>query len=746
MNLFWKIYLAIFVPFLLLAPAASYFLWTTQVGTARQELVAEYDLLGRLVAADVEDGYEQSRWPSEILSDLAQREKTLFWWVVADDGTIRLASDPSTVGTSAYARFPELEGRIGAGPLVDDTRQDDGVSVHPFQAGSQKGSFWLGFSTGGVARMRNQALHMNVYVALAAVLLVGAALWIGVRHYTRPIRELVRGAGVLGRGGLDHRIPVRSRDELGALAGALNQMAGQLQRTTVSRDYVDGILATMNDALIVLNPGGAIRMINRAASDLLGYREEDLIGRSASVLQPDFSGQVREGKYESRLRSAQGREVPVLLSCSMMRDQAGEPVRIVWTACDITDRKDAERKLAELATTDALTGLVNRRRFGEVLEAETERSRRYGTSLALLMIDIDQFKSINDTLGHECGDNALVEAAKVLRSECRSSDVAARYAGDEFMVLLPNTTAEQAVVVAERIRLHAAQCNASDGRRTMNVGLSVGAAAIGLGSDLAPEQLLAAVDEALYAAKDAGRGCTRTWTPNAARQPADSAVNGAAVKVLERRVGKLSARSKDALLEELQGLVQALDARDSYTRCHSENVTLYATAVARTMGMADDEVEVIRRAGMMHDIGKIGVPDAILLNTGPLSDPDRHVMQQHPLIGVRILGQMHGLEREIAIVRHHHARWDGGGYPDGVSGTAIPLGARVLAVADSFDAITSDRVYRKGVSQTEAVQRLVSESGKQFDPVVVDALLKWLDGGGRPRQETPEEALAARQS
>jgi diguanylate cyclase (GGDEF)-like protein/putative nucleotidyltransferase with HDIG domain len=401
--------------------------------------------------------------------------------------------------------------------------------------------------------------------------------------------------------------------------------------------------------------------------------------------------------------------------------------------------EEVNRRLEELATTDPLTGLWNRRHFVETLDAEIARSRRYGADLALLMVDVDQFKSINDSCGHLYGDRVLVEAARLLRNEARDNDIVARYAGDEFMVLMPNTTAEQAMNAAERVRAKAAERRISDERHTVRLTFSVGVAAIGPASDLPPEQIARAADEALYAAKHGGRNCIRMWSQVVDDPQADAELDGEAVKLLERKVEELSARSQDLFLDSLHGLVQALDARDPYMRCHSENVTRYAVAVARTMGLETEEVGVIRRAAMMHDIGKIGVPDAILQNTGPLSDQDRKVMRQHPLIGVRILSHMRVLEREIPLIRHHHERWNGEGYPDNIAGTAIPLGARILAVADAFDAITSDRVYRKGVGRPEAIERLVEQSGKQFDPVVVDALVQWLRSGA----DAPEETAAA---
>jgi putative nucleotidyltransferase with HDIG domain len=219
---------------------------------------------------------------------------------------------------------------------------------------------------------------------------------------------------------------------------------------------------------------------------------------------------------------------------------------------------------------------------------------------------------------------------------------------------------------------------------------------------------------------------------------------------LQRQVASLSLQARDIFIQSTWGLIRALEARDVYTRCHSENVTVYAVGIAETLGLEPDEVAVIRRAANVHDIGKIGVSDTILLKPGPLTSQERDVMRRHVLIGVQILDQMKFLEREIPLVRHHHEFWNGSGYPDCIAGAAIPLGARIMAVADALDAITSDRVYRKGVDVVRAVHILKEESGRQFDPQAVEALIRWLqEQGGLPAApdevatETAQVAAAA---
>ncbi len=401
----------------------------------------------------------------------------------------------------------------------------------------------------------------------------------------------------------------------------------------------------------------------------------------------------------------------------------------------------ANSQLEALATTDELTGLWNRRRFVEMLDRDCRRAARARVGLALAMLDVDRFKGVNDTFGHAFGDRVLVALAEALRREARGADIVARYGGEEFMVLMPDTTAEEAVSAAERIRKRVAAQAVSDGKRTVQITVSIGISALGAGGAAAPESLVRLADEALYAAKQSGRNCTRTWSQVSREQKQEALGEAAEVKELQHHIAGLSLQAKDAFVESIQGLVQAVEAHDPYTSSHSDDVTSSAVGIAEQMGLDPEEVAVIRRASKIHDIGKIGVPDAILRKPGPLTDDERRLIEQHVLIGVHILDPMRFLEREVPIVRHHHERWDGTGYPDGIAGRAISIGGRILAVADAFAALTSDRPYRQAGDLPDVLRTLAEESGTKFDPAVVDALLAWLRASGR-HAHAPDEAAS----
>ncbi len=413
--------------------------------------------------------------------------------------------------------------------------------------------------------------------------------------------------------------------------------------------------------------------------------------------------------------------------------------------------KTANERLKRLTTTDELTALANRRRVLEALKVEAERFRRHRQPLALALVDVDRFREINEAHGHAAADKVLRGVAHVLKDASRLTDVIGRYGADEFAVLMPNTTARQARKAAERVRQALGRYAFTSGGRPLQVTVSVGIGDTGAEKGRSPEGLLHLADEALRAAKREGADRVLSWRDveaDASDQPPDT--QSAAVESMRRQVENLSRRSWDMFVQSVQSLVQALEARDPYTRHHSDNVTRLAVGIGRAFGMDDDDLVTLRRAALVHDIGKIGVPDAILRKPGPLTPEERQIIERHPLIGVRILDQLPFLDHEIPIVRHHHERWDGRGYPDGLAGPAIPLGARVLAVADAFDAITSQRVYREARSLPEAMHILVAEAGRQFDSKVVDALLAWVleakkENGGEIEADvllgTPEPEL-----
>ncbi|MCW3018483.1 MAG: diguanylate cyclase and metal-dependent phosphohydrolase [Solirubrobacterales bacterium] len=376
-------------------------------------------------------------------------------------------------------------------------------------------------------------------------------------------------------------------------------------------------------------------------------------------------------------------------------------------------------RLYDAARADPLTKLPNRRGFRELLDLELERARRADGQVALLVADIDHFKQVNDRSGHGVGDAALQRVARTLEGGKRTIDGLARVGGGQFAMVLPDTDPHSAFATAERLRCELREEFARD---TVPVTASFGVAGFGSDGETAAS-LLRAADEALFAAKTNGRDRTVIYSrllPSAAhadRQSRD--IEG------------------ERFIAVILDLAEAVDLRFSGSARHSETVGRYAEMMARELGLSERRVARVELAGRLHDIGKVGVPDSILSKPAKLTDEEFTIVRQHPDLGAQILEHA-SLVDVREWVRAHHERPDGRGYPLGLPGEAIALEARILAVADAYEAMTSDRAYRQSIGHRAAAEELEACAGAQFDPRVVDALLTVL----RRDAEHAEASLA----
>ena len=391
-------------------------------------------------------------------------------------------------------------------------------------------------------------------------------------------------------------------------------------------------------------------------------------------------------------------------------------------------------RMEELSNTDFLTGLRNHRYFQERLAEELSRADRYHRYLSVIMIDVDHFRNINAEHGHQGGDDLLQQLGELLRARARDSDVVTRYGGEEFAVILPETDGEEAAWVADRLRQavedHVFTVRSREGRAEAKRTISAGVASFPIDSGES-DGLVVAADVALYRAKYLSRNRVCKFSDQQ-----DFPVPHLDPAELHRAL-------QDASGSAVESLAQALEARDRYTRGHSENVTRISLAIAAALGMSEEAQAQLRIAGMLHDIGKIGVPDAVLNKRGALSSEEWELIRAHPSIGASILAKSPLLEEVIPIVLRHHERYDGSGYPTSSSAADIPLASRILAVADSYDAMTSDRPYRGAMSREEATAELRANAGKQFDPEIVEAFVRLAEEAvSHPAEPPAEEVLA----
>jgi diguanylate cyclase (GGDEF)-like protein/putative nucleotidyltransferase with HDIG domain len=365
-------------------------------------------------------------------------------------------------------------------------------------------------------------------------------------------------------------------------------------------------------------------------------------------------------------------------------------------------KTEAQAVLVEQAATDPLTRLANHRAFHERLREELSRALRHGRPLALALLDVDHFKAINDSLGHERGDVVLAAVAATLSDVARTEDVLARLGGDEFALLMPETDEHQALIAVERARGAIA---AIDVAGSLRVTVSAGICGLEHAGD--PDTLVRLADGALYWGKAHGRDAAWVYDPEIVRELS-----------ISERADQLQ---RSQALAGIRALARAIDAKDQSTREHSQRVATLACDIARQLDWPEDRVALLEDAALVHDVGKIGVPDAVLLKPGRLTGDEYEQIKRHAALGAQMVEDLL-LAEQVAWIRAHHERPDGRGYPAGLTADEIPDGAAILAVADAFDVMTATRIYSAARSREDALAECERLVGAQFAPEPVAAL------------------------
>lgn len=403
------------------------------------------------------------------------------------------------------------------------------------------------------------------------------------------------------------------------------------------------------------------------------------------------------------------------------------------------------QKMQQQSITDSLTGIKTRRFFLEALSQEWKRAARSGRPFSVVLVDLDKFKDVNDTMGHLEGDLVLARVGRLLEQKCRQSNIVARYGGDEFVILMPETGVEQAMILSERLRLWMATDPMLNERKVTG---SFGVASFPL-HGASTEDIIRVADAGMYVSKHAGGNRVSTAkqiaeaeTTSMQRRQLRAYIEGflhrehsgpehtaELVATLKRMCATLGEPTGgDCTMEAIRFLNHAVESREMFSSTHGSGVAFYARVIGEELGLTPEEMEDLVFAATVHDVGKIAVPERLLSHPEPLTGDEFNMMKMHSVVGAQILEAVPNSHRMCLYVRNHHERFDGLGYPDALKGEEIPLGARIIAVADAFVNMTTDRPFAPAKPPAEAVQELESLSGLQFDGMIVRILTAHLKG------------------
>lgn len=613
----------------------------------------------------------------------------------------------------------------------------------------------------------------NVYqdsrtIALAQAVILGLSLVLGIvglvmaRHLvSRPLRRLIDATRAIAAGAYYRRIVESSRDEIGQLARTFNEMVAAVEQKTLRTMSFNQVAVAITSSLSVSEIVEQILHHGIGLSGMyavgVAFYDEDK-GQFAEWFTRGLSGRFttqmafRPGGLADEVF---GSSDPVLCSdhplarhrlSELARDEgirsylclplASHTARLgvlcfyrtdadlftseeshllsafARVAAQAIDNARLHARTEDMAVTDPLTGLHNRRWLDGRLREEIQRSQRFGKPLSVLMLDVDHFKRINDRHGHPAGDSVLRRLAEVVEAELREVDMAARYGGEEIVIMLPETEDMNAEQGAQRIRQAVAGTSfrLPDGS---DIGITV---SIGVGCypgcAANAEELIARADQALYVAKQSGRNAVALYSDILTAQIEKNP--NRIVELLQEDVGNIPA------------IVTAVAAKALFYRGHTGVVEQTALRLAEALALSPEARQALRLASELHDIGMAAVPEIVLNKTTGLTEAEGRQIRQHPAIAAQLLEQVPALRHIVPIVRHHHERWDGGGYPDGLKGGAIPYLARVLAVADAYGSIISDWPGRRAELPAVALAALRSGAGTQLDPEIAAALVRAL--------------------
>ena len=514
----------------------------------------------------------------------------------------------------------------------------------------------------------------------------------------KPIEKIVSGTEKIANGDLGVKINVNSNDELGYLSQNFNEMTESLKST---RDQLQATLNFLPDATFAVDTEGKIILWNKAMEEMTGIKAEDMLGRGEFEHSLPFYGERRPGLADMVLKSHPEFEDSYLLfekqedrsvfgeafcpcigdagmyvwvKASPLYDSEGKLFGAIETIRDITERKRTEEKIQHMSYHDRLTGLYNRYYLEEQMNIiDTEQQ----LPISIIMIDLNGLKLVNDTHGYSTGDEMLKNTAAVLRQLCQDSEIIARLGGDEFVICLPQTSEKEAMAIGREISKAYQQEQIKD----LPVSISLGTAV---------------------------KEDTEKKLVNVLREAEDEMYQN---KLTESRSGKSAV---------LNTLLKTLAEKSFETESHTRNMQDIAFKIGEKLGLPDAELHRLNLLITLHDIGKINIPEELLTKKEALSSAEWEVMKKHPETGSRIAQATEEFDHVAEDILAHHERWDGSGYPQGLKGEAIPLLARITAIADAYEVMSNGRPYKKTMDQEAILAEFKRCAGTHFDPRLVE--------------------------
>jgi len=531
---------------------------------------------------------------------------------------------------------------------------------------------------------------------------------------------------------------------------------------TLEKENMKRYMDLVASIVVALDREGKVTMVNKTVERMLGYQKREIIGKSwfATFIPKEdrqkttkFFNEMISDKagfkntFENRVLRKDGTELDISWSNTILRDKDGGIKGTLSAGNDITFRINFEKekeilnmelsktnkRLRQMILRDPQTGLFNHRYLADAIEVDFSRAKRYAHHLSVIMMDIDYFKSINDVYGHKFGDIVINQFAHELKKMVRTYDIVIRFGGEEFLVIIPGADELSAQRVAEKYIETINLINFGDKQHKVKLTLSIGVAAF-------PElRIFRGIDLVNFAckimdkAKEEGgnRVCTSKDVNIDKKHDLKTELERGEVKSLKTKIEKLNKKAKQSIIESIFAFAKTIELKDHYTGEHVEKTVHYATELAKELALPKNEIDLIKQAAILHDLGKIGISDKILMKKGSLTKREFGEIKKHPQIGADIIRPIQFLHDMIPLIFYHHERWDGKGYPSGLSGDEIPIGARVIALADAFQALSSDRPYRKAFSRRRVMKILAEESGTKYDPTVVSAFFRVLEKGNK---------------